>query len=354
MHGEAFMDMKTRSSEEPEDSHTEDVRLMDLARNGDSEALDRIARKYQRPLAGFFRNRGVFEPSVVDELVQDTWIKFLHSMHRSVNEGGWDPNKGRLYSWLIGYIAINILRQSRRIVVTEGSRLRSLDEDKESGCADSYAVSSELDPAEYLSQDEEARLRRRAAVQLFRVTALCGGYPHQYLAYGLSKLVYGIKTRRGIQGSSARTANEHGPLLLDAIQQDFWNGFADCSDLDADTLQSLHSAHELPIRYRLPLRLRDLLQRDAHSRAIFGHILDRRVGETTLESYYTAGEGGFTTAIPDWCNRVEKRVRSLIGLELPPQPNSGEQEFLPQVAGCRRCKMLTACPVMSPDKLDDN
>jgi hypothetical protein len=83
-----------------------------------------------------------------------------------------------------------------------------------------------------------------------------------------------------------------------------------------------------------------------------------RVGDTCLRNYYTAR--GYQAAIPDWCYKVEARVRSVLGIVQGGRTDEHVEEVLTRVEGdavsllgCGRCKLRDVPPCGGDDKMTD-
>jgi len=62
--------------------------------------------------------------------------------------------------------------------------------------------------------EEACRLRLAALLELHRLTLLCGGYPHEQLAFLFAKSLYGQPSNRAIEGDPERVDREHGSTAL--------------------------------------------------------------------------------------------------------------------------------------------
>ncbi len=60
-----------------------DEQLMRLYRRGDQEAFRKLYERYRAPLMRFIR-RTAFDPSDVEEIVQETWMAVIHARERYV------------------------------------------------------------------------------------------------------------------------------------------------------------------------------------------------------------------------------------------------------------------------------
>ena len=140
------------------------------------------------------------EASAAEEIAQNVGLEAWKSMTESPEEGGFDQSKGVFYSYIINRFAkFHVLQWRRR-------KARSVEiltgfEGGDGGRAFKLPDGRGLAPDERLEKEEELRLLVAGYAELFRILFLCGGYPHQQRAFGLSKHVFGRKSRRGIEGA---------------------------------------------------------------------------------------------------------------------------------------------------------
>jgi hypothetical protein len=174
------------------------------------------------------------------------------------------------------------------------------------------ALSSRPDIA--IEAEEKLRLTNSAFLELLRLIFLCGGYPHQQFAFAYSKLIYGLPSHRSIEGAAEKVHLENGDIPFKTLITTFWNAYKSASQLDAQILQ-IADHHLDPIRLRLPLEVGKILKFDNASKTQFEKLLSKKTGETCLNNYYAGHKGSFTAAIPDWCYKVEKRIRTILTCE---------------------------------------
>ena len=70
-----------------------------------------------------------------------------------------------------------------------------------------------------MDAEEERRLKFEALRLNMVITFLCGGYPHQLLAFGYSKLIYGTPSPRRIEGKAAKVDEEHSAESLENLKE---------------------------------------------------------------------------------------------------------------------------------------
>lgn len=191
--------------------------------------------------------------------------------------------------------------QIARWIVREDVRRRSqhsqIDEETELASAD------EVDS---LPATEGPEVRNEVQCQLFRMVFLCGGLPHQQLAFGYSKLIYGKMSKgdRGIEGNPKLVEEKHSNMDLGSMTRSFWTDYSSVSGFGTDKLKRLVDGLS-PIKARLPL-LPDVALDDA-TRGVFKGDTSQPISKSCLVHYY--GERKGTASIANWCDAVRKRVR---------------------------------------------
>lgn len=302
--------------------------LAKAAGQGDKKAYGALVRALERPLAGFIRQWvGPHEPEA-DDIAQRIWMEVWTKLRRSEAEGGFDPEKGGFYSWVLNYTAIYVLRRwfSERKRILDREMIESefgISSEEEAGgrSMDDFPDTRPAPPAA-LAIEEEMRARLKAMDLLMTTTFLCGGYPHQQLAFGFNKLIYGKSSRRGIEGKPLRLDNDHGSKDLRLLAKAFLEDYVSLSLLPRRRIELCLA----PITSRMDSRLKELFEKDQASAKQFPApgALDKQVGGTRLKNYYS--DRGPSYSIPDWCYKVEQRIRHLRG-----EPDKEK--------ACIRCKL---------------
>lgn len=331
-------------------SAEKEARLVEKARGRNRKAFEQLVNAFQKPLVGFILTRSTASQSDAEDIAQDVWCEVWEQIHRPAEENGYDPTKGRFYTFLINYFAMPKIKDWQRDKIRSHERTGMLETDDRRGVREPAAPTQSSQPDVGLQVEEHFRLANAAFLELLRLTFLCGGYPHQQLAFAYSKLIYGQPSPRGIEGAAEKVHHEHGAVPLDTLTSTFWEAYASASRLTAELLQRIN--HYLdPVRFRLPLKVAELVQLDSASRTQFKRLLRKKVGQTRLRDYYAHHKGSFTAAIPDWSYKVEKRTREILGLKKGASQNKVVEEVIQrrshgpiQPRGCNRCKLRHVPP----------
>lgn len=321
--------------------------LVEAARRGDRIAFDRAVQMSHRALLGFLRAHmpaDLVEPEVV---AQKVWIAVWDGLRLSVADGGFDPDRGSFHAFVCYRYAVYILRREMSARAKQRAREVSLERwEEETGRGTGAAPADDASPWGALAQAESLRVKLAAFREVFRILFLCGGYPHQQLAVAFSKYVYGENADR-VQ----RVDREHGSVPLAALADDLAGRCRTMSEAPAEAETDWPDTHLRPLRMRLSLRLDELMKSDPTSREHFHALGARQSGETNLADYCAEHKGGFTAAIPDWCYKVEKRVRQILGVGDEPFSGDALEKTARRegVAGgrmraCGKCKLRAAPP----------
>jgi DNA-directed RNA polymerase specialized sigma24 family protein len=318
---------------------------IERARKGDGDAFGKLVTAQHKALIGFIRARMPGDLVDAEVVAQKVWIAVWEDLRVPPEQGGFDPEKGSFQAFVRYRHAQYILRREIAANAKKRARETSLDERQEE-YGPMPAASRDAGPAQSLQTEEFLRLRLAAFKELFRILFLCGGYPHQQLAVAFSKYLYGACADR-VQ----RVHQEHGATPLCRLVEDFTDTCRTFSELPDDDGQGVPRESLSPLLLRLPLTVSRLMDLDKASRDQFATVAARRAGDTCLGDYYADRKGGFTAAIPDWCYKVEKRVRQLLGVEETRSLRNVLEkaaELQPQRRGsaplCRRCKLRALPP----------
>jgi DNA-directed RNA polymerase specialized sigma24 family protein len=326
-------------------SAEEEVNLVEKARGRDREAFEQLVKTFHKPLVGFILARSMADRETAEDIAQEVWVKAWEQIHRKPEENGYDPAKGRFYTFLINYIAIPKIRDWKRN--RNGSRERTgvFETDDGQVIKEPVASAQVSQPDISLEIEEQFRLTNFAFLELLRLIFLCGGYPHQQFAFAYSKLIYGQPSSRSIEGAPEKVHHEHGAVPFETLITAFWDAYKSVSQLGVETLQTVNCYLD-PIRLRLPQELGEILRFDNVSKTRFEKLLSQKAGKTCLNNYYADHKDGFTAAIPDWCYKVEKRIRTILGCEKDASQDEAvgtvmmQQKNAPaQPRSCNRCKI---------------
>ena len=317
-----------------------ELQLIEAARTGDREAFNRLVQSYHKPLLGFIRGKGVRE-SDCEDVAQEVWTRVWRKIGATPAEGGYNPEKGGFYTWVAYCFARYRIRDCR-------ARERA----RQVVAADDPRMEEPAQPPFDPTHEEQLRRRLAAFAELLRVTFLCGGYPHEQLAFGFTKLIYGSRSRRAVEGLPRYVSRRHGAEPLDQLTRTFVDQYASVSEIDDAALAELLPACIEPVRLRSALTVMRLIRplpKHLHP------IKDECTGQTCLRQYYTgdpdAKGAGTTHPITHWCHRVSQKVRRVLGVDADADP----QEMLEDVAGrtgaaspngrvCRQCKLRSVPP----------
>jgi len=327
----------------------EELQLIRRVRERDQEAFGQLVDHYQKPLGGFISSS--VGNQHVDDIAQDVWSRTYEAIQRDRRDGGYDPTKGRFYTWVINYVAIPRLKDWRRSQ-SRNARLAGLLEDQKGGpTAATAATSEDWEPTIILEAEEQLRLKVMAYCELFRLTFLCGGYPHQQLAFGFAKHIYGEQSTRTMEGDPRRVDIEHGNEPLRGLLDKYWDSYRTVSQIDdVDVLRSLWESLE-PVRVRLPFTVEALIRPLSDClQPVRGHA----VAQTCLRNYYIREDEDHTHPISHWCDRLQERVREMLCLKKEASEDENIQRIVQrqgkgpiQPTGCNRCKLRHVLPCVA-------
>jgi hypothetical protein len=288
-----------------------------MAHNHCEESFEKSYEKYHKPLVGYILARISGELSDAEDLAQNVWIEALENINKTPDEGGFDPaRKVSFYTYLINrYAKFFVLRYNTA----------------------SFKKPFYNAPA----RTNESFFRKSAYSELFRLTFLCGGYPHQQLVFGYSKHIYGKPSERGIEGASAKVVKQKGDLQLNKLLESYWVEYKSLSSLGTDELEIL-SKHIDPVRLRCALTAKELFRRN---KKLYDHlepVWNQSVGSTSIKDYYSSR--GAAASISDWCYRVEERIRTVLGVGSSEEMVENERKVVIKQKTCNRCKLRDAPP----------
>lgn len=279
------------------------------ARGGDVSAYAWLQERFHRPLLGLVVLKTGWEHRHADQAVRENWVERRPDILRPPELGGYDP-EGTLQfhsyiwkhctSWSALYEAADRHPPTISLTTEEGDEWDLPD-----------GVQPPPDAAEIAREHAQtvSEAMHLLLEWLFRPET---GYPHQQLAFGFAKLLYGKPSPRGLEGDPGRTVSAHGSTRLVRLTEEFGRAYAELfrfCPLDRERVERTLD----PLRKRLPLRVSDLAGGDRESAAQWAGFARHRVGKTALRDYFGAWHGDGIKAITNWANRVKSRIERALG-----------------------------------------
>lgn len=351
---------------------SKELQLIEEARGCSREAFNQLVQHYQKRLEVYIMSWPNIQYADAENINQEVWSDISECIHRSPEDGGYNPAIGSFFTWVINYKAKQKIRDWRRIK----SKSREIV---------GIPVGENGEPIfephihPHFGAEEELYLKVTAYRELFRLTFLCSGYPHEQLAFGFSKLVYGERTeeskkrRKGkkgetiqegargdVEGVPRKVDSKHGEERLGTLIDHFWDSYRLVSAIDdLDMLRSLEESLE-PVRIRLKLKVRNLMKMKKQEKEekeknnpLQNHleiIKEKPIAETCLRDYY-ARKDQKTHPISHWSARISNTIRRVLGLV----KGTSEDEVVEEITvrlkngpvepiGCNRCKLRHAPP----------
>jgi DNA-directed RNA polymerase specialized sigma24 family protein len=294
----------------------------------DEIAWEQLRFAHERKIKAYIRVQADWGGDTeIEDLADKTWEK-VHAKFISPPPAGFDPNQGSFYNWVTKcfarYVVIDHNCRGRKKACW--SRRDSVDEDENEDPIQSIADTSSLAPA------DAARLFD-AFGELMSVVFRCGGYPHQVLAFALSRVIYGRRSPNGMRGDSQRVHELHGSEPLEDLLVTFCNLYLSLTRVEGERRRAALGRLVEPTRLRFSQKARRLTCNDAAPIAANDGFASKTVGRTCLNEYCAEFSGGYEAAIPDWSDKVKTATRNAL--------NNGTD-------ACPRCKLRDMPPCDAP------
>jgi hypothetical protein len=287
--------------------------------------LDRLVREYHKALVAFIGIRIYCfggRQSDAEDIAQEVWLDVSQKNRPSQSEGAYDPDKGAVYTYLVGF-ARNKIKQWR--------------------------ANNPVPVEQVFGQfngPQQLQMVSSAYSKLFSILFICGGYPHEQLSFAFSKHIYGQPSSRAIEGSSEKLDSDHGDTLLNKLLDEYWQGYSSVSQLEEDELEQLLS-YLKPVRTRMELKVKELMSLAPAALKCYENLQDKKVAKTRLRDYYANLRRPFGDVISDWCYGVEDKIRRKLGIP----KGTPSDDTLERATGdgtadkeCQRCKLRTVGP----------
>jgi RNA polymerase sigma factor (sigma-70 family) len=321
---------------------TEESDLIFRAVNGDGEAYERVVKENNESLLGFIRGFGQ-SFSDAEDIAQEVWVKAWRHID------SYDPQRGKFRTWIYGIARHEV---NDRWAKKSKEQIRFLNEAE--GC-DILAAqeAKENTPLSLLLKEEMLYQMHLVYCEFFHWLFYCGGYPHEQLAYGFAKLIYGKKSERTIEGNPDKVDANFGSQELGRVAELFLQAYKTASGITASWGPSCTRKDLEPLYKRIRYKVKELRQPLPTS---LETIQDVIVAQTHLKDYYVTVKNRRTHPITDWCYRVERQLRRVIArLKNVDTDNHPEQTAQASFINanmkiCPRCKLRHLEPCLSGAK----
>lgn len=289
--------------------------------------FEELVKKFHRPMVTYCRTRA-HDLSSAEEMVQQTWYR----VWRDESEGrgkGFDPTQGSFFTYVVN-----------RYMKFGPPRARQFDS---TNIAQLPAV-NEKSPADALVLRENAERRLAAFRELFRLLFLCGGYPHEQLAFAWSKHIYANSAGAG-RGAPKRFDSEQVAKPLTQMTDDYWEAYQSRASLGRAEIATLCGFLD-PMKNRLRLSVDHLFATRSNVLRALDELAQKPVGSLCMHTFVTTNMD-LAESISDWCAKVREKVIACLGMDetdeigsLAADPHTGPP------SGCsrRRCKLSHSCP----------
>jgi len=308
----------------------EEARLIERARAGDAGAFGILVSAFTPPLTA--RVLAHLHESRIEDaqnLVQDLWALAWEDLPKPPERRGYDPARGRYYTYLLHRFLNHLIKRHNKKMDAERAETFSLDEEtgKDSETLECRIVDPQaISPAEAAKMKEELLRLREIHAELFRITFLKGGYPHEQLAFAMLKLVSGRQSHRAIEGKPADLDASHGASPLQEVAEVFWREYQKESELPLECLARCEQDLR-PLREKLHMKVEAIYPPRSRLYERLSQVLGALVGLTCFHHYYD--RRGASASLSDWCYKVRERVRKALGAsDQDSSPEDAEARFV--------------------------
>jgi RNA polymerase sigma factor (sigma-70 family) len=329
-------------------SRDEQLRLVEQTCRGDLDAFARLRQAFHATLVRYISRALPAGEEEAEDLASDVWIRVFDKI------GTFDPDRDvAFYTFVIAFSARRLVEDARRRR-RKFKAFRQIESEEGSETIEEFPDTRQGGPPDLAVAAEEQQLKSAAFRELFRLTFLCGGYPHEQLAFAFSKHIYGKESPRGIEGAPKRLDEEHGSTPLGEMANRYWQDYEKASTIGDEALLRDLEAQLEPIHHRLSLPVEELLRFDETHDRYGVELLRKRSSESCLREYYAGHEGGSSAAISEWSYRVKEAVRRALGARKEVSSEEAEKDLAGRSlrgpvdpVSCGRCKLRHVPPCSS-------
>ena len=301
---------------------------------------------------------GALPKEDVEDVIQETWTELCVRIANPEKQQ-YDPSKASFRTYLANISKYRILSRMSCLKKVFIPKLQDSTEDFLK-IIENLPDADEYIPEKIVMEKAEKKLRFEAYLQLLKLVFLCGGYPHQQLAFVFAKLLHGKQSARALEGKVEVIYTELGLLPLSDVLAKAKAAMCENTDSSA-----AHEAVSLvhPLTIRLILTLDRLMQSDRPSRVFYRGILQKTAKDTCFKDYYSISSHQedennkvkISNTVSNWIYKLEQNVKRQIGINDPAgkQASSGDEdeELMNEPADrkiednrCNRCRFRTIPP----------
>ncbi|MHC4464278.1 MAG: RNA polymerase sigma factor [Planctomycetota bacterium] len=302
--------------------------LIEKAMGGNKEAIGILFEQYRERLKRILLARGLDENDVED-ILQDVSMILLKNF--SFDPSRVNPIASNDTNGVLPWLCTIVHNERKRFLRKRANKKEVPLQPEESGCLKAAGFITDLS-----EEREQLYLRWMAYQQLLRLLFLCGGYPHEQLAFGYIKVLFGKPSNRAIEGNPQQVEEKYGNKEIRQLIDLFQKKFHKKTAIDEPGFKKYLEHVLCPIRQRSELKVGVLIQPlEDHLKPIEGTV----VKLTCLNQYYenTTKTHPFTY----WCARVSSNLRKVF--DLP--ENTTPDEVIDIIAEkCRDGPVEPHCP----------
>jgi DNA-directed RNA polymerase specialized sigma24 family protein len=261
-------------------------KLMRDGDGADDEAWDALEAHFFIVIKGFFAGK-TGDLWLAEELSEFAMAR----ARRNIQKRKYDPEKGRLYTYLKGVVAAGVWMGYRQ----EGIEYIR----KEKTAADlrnRYGKEDDdRDPIENVP-GESPDLDKIVDGELHRLTFQVGGKPHQLIAFGFTKLLL---------WKPGKFVKEFSYWVLDKLGDKFCCDYYETSYhfLDEGVFRNHYCCGLLEKLFQC---VRDIYEESEYKR--LESYFTWKVGEVALKPFFDTGRSP-SESVSDWCDKVKRRVQ---------------------------------------------
>jgi DNA-directed RNA polymerase specialized sigma24 family protein len=253
----------------------DDTKLIERAKRGDRAAFDMLYARHERRVRGFIRARAAKDTNTQEEIAHLTWLTAWQKLPT------YEPHRSSFPTFVKYWASLVLLRYyeaqglQRKVEVLFSefiTRFPGLAEEESVVPFLQLPALVERPLEEILLLAEDEGILTTAYEDLLRLAFSDSSPPHQLIAFGFAKL---------LAWPPRKIVAELSDVRLKALAARLEREYVHTAQLPQDRVRpyfrQLQEVLNRPFRYAA---------KDPRTRNLYAHLLQRIVGETTLQEYY--------------------------------------------------------------------
>ncbi len=323
--------------------NNEAAACLESVRKGDNGGYIKLLDRYDLLLFKFITKKaeGKINEYDLKDILQDTWCE-VYEKNCGIDPNKWyKPEIASFYTYIANLAVIRLKKKKTElkgiIDIYNGS------DEEQKIIIENIPDEDEKIPESIIIKKDSILFRLQVKMELLRIILLCGGYPHQQLAFLVTKFIHGKRSQRAVEGKITVVYDMFGEAILPKVYEYATKEIMNKEDIGEYGERIIKMMK--PVEERFPYSIMQLTQKD-RNRKYYSNIFNMLVEETCFKNYYQLSKDSnickdrdqVSGTVSNWMEKVRRRICRL--MDIPEGEHSTlfdrEYESIPEISE-KRC-----------------